>query len=159
MLVLVIMLIVVAGVAPSLARTMPRLAVRRAARMVFATAERAHSESVARAVRFRLVLDLSQGTLAVTAETDPLADPGQYADLPEHWARQMTLPSRTRIESVEITGEATEILTAGECELMFWPDGTATDAVIALAADDGSQEWVVVRGTTGRVEIRSEPPS
>ena len=72
MLVLAIITLVAGVVWPSFSRSMPLLAVRGAARTVFAFAQRARSEAVAQAVRFRLTLDLSERSLQVAGETEPL---------------------------------------------------------------------------------------
>jgi len=160
MLVLVLVSVLAAVVAPSFSKAMPTLAVRSAARMVFASAQRARSESVARAVRFVLVLDLSEQTLSVRAESDPLNAPGDFEELAEPWAKPVQLPARANVERVTITeDDQSEALTDGECEVLFRPDGTAQDAEIEIVSDSGTEHWVIVRGVTGRVEITVEPPS
>ncbi len=158
-LVLVIIAVVAAAAAPMFSKAMPSLAVRNAARLLAAAAQRAHSEAAARAVRFKLTLDLSEQTLSITAETDPLSQPGRFVELPELWTSALRLPDRARMESVSLTDEdgQDEALAAGEVELLFLPDGQATDAEIKLVADNGAEQYVRVRGATGRSEIHSEP--
>jgi len=160
MLVLVIIAIIAAGVAPALSRAMPALAVRSAARMVFASAQRARSEAVARAVPFKLVLDLTERTLRITAETNPLSKPGEFVELAEPWAKRVELPPQAEIEEVSTTGEddESETVMSGECELAFNPDGTATDARIKIVSSRSAPRWVLVHGITGRVEITDQEP-
>lgn len=154
MLVIAIMTLVAGVVWPSFSRSMPLLAVRGAARTVFAFAQRARSEAVARAVRFRLTLDLSERSLQVAGEIEPLDQPGEFLEINAPWGRRIELDSRVRIEQVTIDeGDQVETLTAGECELIFRPDGTATDAEIVLVADDDSRQVIVIRGVTGRIEV------
>ena len=154
MLVLAIMTLVAGVVWPSFSRSMPLLAVRGAARTVFAFAQRARSEAVARAVRFRLTLDLSERSIQVAGETEPLDQPGEFLEIKAPWGRRIELDSRVRIEQVTVVQEdQATTLSAGTCELIFRPDGTATEAEIVLIADDDSRQVIVIRGVTGRIEI------
>ena len=160
MLVIAIMTLVAGVVWPSLSRSMPLLAVRGAARTVAAFSQRASSEAVAQAVKFRLTINVSEGSIQITGELEPFDQPGQFIEIQAPWGREIKLGDRVRVEEVALEhDDGDETMTSGDCALLFLPDGTATQARITLRADDGSQIWVTIRGVTGQVGISEEQPS
>lgn len=153
-LVMVIVLVLAALVAPRFSDFFPALQVRSAASRVLAWTAKARADAALTGARHRLVVDPATRRFWIDYEPRPLTEPDAFVALGGAWAEE-TLPA-------EVTFESLEGLQADPGDrtlrvLEFEPGGRPAKAAnLVLANGRGDRRVVRVEAGTGAVSI-AEP--
>lgn len=144
-----VLIIVTAVVAPRFSDFFPSLKVRKTADRLLAWARKARADAAATGGVQRLVLDPEKRAFWIEREAKPLKEPGTFSAL-DGWDPE-TLP-----EDVDFDGlEKLESPGAGGRKrwIEFRPDGTATEAEIGVVHEDGERRALKVAAATSRITI------
>lgn len=148
-LVMMVIFILAAVVAPRFSDFFPALQVRSAADTLFATAGKARADAVLTGARHRLVIDPAAKTYWIAYEPRPFKEPGTFAKLGGAWTDE-EIPRDVVLESVE--GFGTD---EGRRFLDFLPDGSAKQASLVLSNDRGDRRTIKIAAATGIATIES----
>jgi len=147
--VLIVLLTVSAIVIPSFSGFLPTEKVRRSGDGLLSTIAKAHDDAVLTSRRIRLVFSKEPPAYRLEYEPDPMNEPATFRPLPGDWGAKTELP-----EDVTVTVEGAEPDEEnGEEYLEFSPDGTATEARIILAHENGGEVVLELDPAGGRARV------
>lgn len=147
LLVMAILVVFAAVLAPRFTDFFPGLQVDRTARTVLAWAKKVRADAALTGARQRLVFDFEKRQYWIEYQDDPLRHPDQFVRRGGAWKAE-GYPEAVTLRAIEgFQGED------GRTLLEFFPDGTAQDAVLLVANDRGDEQTILVTGVTSRVEI------
>ncbi|HYF00915.1 MAG TPA: GspH/FimT family pseudopilin [Planctomycetota bacterium] len=150
-LVMVIVLILAALIAPRFSDFFPALQVRSAASGLLAWTAKARAEAALTGARHRLVVDPEGRRFWIDFEPKPLTEPGTFVPLGGSWGEE-TLPGDVAFEKLD--GLQPDPDSAARKVLEFEPGGTpAKAATLTVANGQGDGRTVRVEAGTGTVSI------
>ena len=151
-LVMMVVFVLAAVVAPRFSDFFPSLQVKSAASTFLATAGKARADAVLTGVRHRLVLDTETRTYWIAMEARPMKEPGKFQKLGGAWIDE-ELPRDVRIETIDGFGTESGLRRY----LEFRTDGTSTEASIVLGNEQGDRRAIKVAAATGQAKIEDVP--
>ncbi|MFH1741366.1 MAG: prepilin-type N-terminal cleavage/methylation domain-containing protein [bacterium] len=164
MLVLTIMGLLTAAVAPAMRGFLQSQELPNAAKLFASSIRYCRSTAVHRSVRTRLVFDTENGHIRMEAEPSPLSEPGVFEEFPSPIPLQSILKkSATEIQMKRMTETGPEDIE----QLEFMADGVilgangqVSDVFIYLKGDDESEVYTIaVVGITGQVLVMDHEAS
>ena len=142
--------VLAAVVAPRFSDYVPALRVTKTADRIFAWARKARADAATTGLRHRLVFDPKAKTFWLDYEARPFKDPGKFAPLAGSWDEEQ-VPDEVDLETLDGLEDDPDNLQRRVLE--FRPDGTAADATITVSNDRGDRATIKVVGATSRVYI------
>ncbi len=135
-LVLVLMTVAASLIMPNaLSLTEKRLDVT--VRNAYAMARHARDLAVTGGAKTRIHFDPVEQRFWLETENDPFQNPGVFSAPSDEWGEGFAPGAKVRMSHVDDT------------EVVFQPDGTAEDALIAFASESGEEKALEIRGMTG----------
>jgi type II secretory pathway pseudopilin PulG len=155
--VLVLIAIIGAIVGPAFQNSLPSVRVSKTAAAFLATTRKAHMDAALTAKRQRLYLrkdatEISRPAFWLAFEPRPLEEPGIFKPVPGSWGEATEVPEFVLI----VSSDGAKDGETGEVYLEFNTDGTASDATVTFASNQGEQVSVKTKGSTGESKIAVE---
>lgn len=138
-----------AVVAPNFSGFVPALRVRRGGEELMAAGRQARAEAALNGRIVRLNVDSENNEFWLTIQGDPFEDPEEFLPLTGPWSGNIPLPD-------DVSFESTEGIDEEGFYFEFQPDGSATDGSIAVSNRKGDRLTIQIEGSTGRVYIDEE---
>ncbi len=151
-LVMAVLLAVSAVLAPRFSDFFPSLQVRKTADHLFAWARKARADAAETGARQRLVVDTERKVFWIEREPKPLKEPGKFEALGGGWVEE-ALPSGMDFDVLE--GFETDRTDSKRRYIEFWPDGTATEAELGIANEQGDRRIIKVLAATSKITIEN----
>jgi prepilin-type N-terminal cleavage/methylation domain-containing protein len=163
-LVLTIMGVLSAAIAPSMKGFLASQKLPHAARLFSSSIRYCRSTAVQRSVRTRLIFDMEAGRIRMEAEGSPFSQPGVFQEMPQPSPLQDILEKNvSEIQMKQMTSagprdvDQLEFLPDG---VVVGPEGRITDTFIYLKGNDASKVYTVaVVGITGQVLVMDHEAS
>jgi Tfp pilus assembly protein FimT len=146
-LVMMVLFVLAAVVAPRFSDSFPALQVRKTADHLLAWARKARSDAATTGLRQRLVIDSQKRKFWIEVEADPFKNPGKFVLVRGAWDEE-TLAEEIVFESLEGFERDGQ-----KASLEFRPDGTSEDATLVVANERGDRRTIKVVGASSRVAI------
>jgi prepilin-type N-terminal cleavage/methylation domain-containing protein len=153
---LVVMIIVVIGYAalrPTFGGFVRGAQKRAALRKIVGLLSSARAQAIAKGKLVRVICDPSEQVLWAEVQVDPRVDLHEFESIAILGRREVRLPGHLAVVEIWVAGQPASDLN--QAAIYFYPDGHTDGAVLALAADTGSQAVIEVAPTTGKVTIRA----
>ena len=154
LLVMGMIFVLAAVVAPRFSDYVPALRVRKTADHLMAWAHKARSDAATSGLRHRLVFDTQKKSFWIEIEARPFKDPDTFTALGGSWEEEKMADF---VECETLDGLESDSGSGSRKFLEFLPDGTTTDATIVVGNDRGDRVTIKVVGATGRVTLESTP--
>lgn len=157
-LVLTIIGVLTAAVAPRMSGVLASQKLPQAARLFSSSIRYCRSTAVHRSIQTRFIFDTKTGRIRMEAESSPLTEPGVFQEIPqpsllqdileknvsEIQMKQMTIAGPKDVEQLEFFSDGT----------VLGPDRRITDTFIYLKGDSESDVYTIaVVGITGQVLV------
>ena len=143
--------VIAAVVAPRFSDHVPALRVRKTADLLVAWAQKARSDAATSGLRHRLVFDTREKSFWIELEERPFRDPDKFTPLGGSWDEEK-IPELVNLEKLE------GLETDGVRKFLeFLPDGTTVDATIVVFNDRDDRVTIKVVGATSRVSVEGVP--
>ncbi len=153
-LVMGVIIVLSAVVAPRFSDYVPALRVRKAADHLFAWVQKARSDAATSGLRHRLIVDTRTKSFWIEIEARPFKDPDTFTPLGGSWEEEK-LADLVDFETLQ--GLEPDPSQGQRKFLEFLPDGTTVDATITVSNDRGDRVSIKVVGATSRVTLESDP--
>ncbi len=137
-----------AVVAPNFSGFVPALRVRRGGEELMAAGRQARADAALKGRIVRLNLDSENNEFWLTIQGDPFEDPEEFLPLTGPWSGNIPLPDDVSFESTEGIEE--------DPYYEFRPDGSATDGSITVSNQKEDRLTIQIDGSTGRVYVDDE---